>query len=373
MKKIKDWPKWIFWFTLGVVIIVIYKALDSFANVSIWIKNLINVISPFLSATLLSYLLYIPCRNIENLYKKYKITKKHARTLSIFTVYIMSILLIVIIINTVLPAITESISDLASNLPSYYQSSKEYINNLPEDFIIDKVKINEAIGNLEKIDIMSIISLENVKDYFEKAKGLVGVIFNMFVTVVVSIYLLAERTSILNFMRRLTKSLFKKETYEKIDKYFCLGNTIFFKFVSSQIIDAFIVGVITSIVMKIMGIKYAILLGFMIGLLNIIPYFGAIIAIILAGIITIFTGGFSKAIWMVVIVTILQQIDANIINPRIIGNALELSPILVIFAVTVGGAYFGILGMFLAVPIFCLIKLMLNDYMDYKLKDKEET
>lgn len=77
-----------------------------------------------------------------------------------------------------------------------------------------------------------------------------------------------------------------------------------------------VVGIITSIAMKIMGIQYAILLGFMIGLFNLIPYFGAIIAVIIAGIITIFTGGLDQAIWMVIIVTILQQIDANIINPK---------------------------------------------------------
>ena len=124
-----------------------------------------------------------------------------------------------------------------------------------------------------------------------------------------------------------------------------------------------VVGIITSIAMKIMGIQYAILLGFMIGLFNLIPYFGAIIAVIIAGIITIFTGGLDQAIWMVIIVTILQQIDANIINPKIVGDSLEISQLLVIFAVTVGGAYFGVLGMFLAVPIATVIKIILEDYI----------
>ena len=89
-----------------------------------------------------------------------------------------------------------------------------------------------------------------------------------------------------------------------------------------------VVGIITSIAMKIMGIQYAILLGFMIGLFNLIPYIGAIIAVIIAGIITIFTGGLDQAIWMVIIVTILQQIDANIINPKITGDSLKISPLL---------------------------------------------
>ena len=123
--------------------------------------------------------------------------------------------------------------------------------------------------------------------------------------------------------------------------------------------------------MWILGVKYWILLGFMIGLFNVIPYFGAIIGVAIATLITVFTGGFTKAIWMLIVVVILQQLDANIINPRIIGNALKLSPILVIFSVTLFGAYGGVLGMFLAVPVIALIKILINDFIDYRIKKKE--
>ena len=102
-----------------------------------------------------------------------------------------------------------------------------------------------------------------------------------------------------------------------------------------------------------------------------IPYFGAIIAIIVATIITFITGGFSQAIWMVIITTILQQIDANIINPKIVGESLKISPLLVVFAVTVGGAYFGVLGMFLAVPVVAVLKVLIGDYIDYKDSKRE--
>ena len=131
-------------------------------------------------------------------------------------------------------------------------------------------------------------------------------------------------------------------------------------------LDGIVVGILTSIAMSILGVKYAVVLGIMIGLFNMIPYFGAIIAVIVATIITIITGGLTQAIWMIVIVTILQQIDANIINPKIVGESLKISPLLVIFAVTLGGAYFGILGMFLAVPIAAIIKVLIEDYIEMK-------
>ena len=157
-----------------------------------------------------------------------------------------------------------------------------------------------------------------------------------------------------------------------ISKYFNKSNEVFFNFIGGQVLDAFVVGILTSIAMSIIGVKYSVLLGFMIGLFNLIPYFGAIIAVIIAIIITLFTGGIGQAILMAVVIIILQQLDANIINPKIIGNSLSISPLLVIFAVTVGGAYFGVLGMFLAVPIFTVIKLLIEEYVDYKNSIKKK-
>lgn len=127
-----------------------------------------------------------------------------------------------------------------------------------------------------------------------------------------------------------------------------------------------------SIALSIMKVKYSALLGFMIGLFNLIPYFGAIAGVIIAVIITVFTGGWKQAIIMLIVVIILQQIDANIINPRITGSRLNVSPLLVIFAVTVGGAYFGVIGMFIAVPIATLIKLMLTDHINRKENEIKE-
>ena len=243
---------------------------------------------------------------------------------------------------------------------------------MPEDAIIKKADVLEIIGNLQKIDITKILSLENIYGYIKGVVGVAQGIFSVFVTLIMSVYILAERSEILKFVKRVNSAIFKEKTCEIIDKYFMKANDIFFKFVSSQVLDGIIVGIIVSIAMWILKVKYWVLLGFMIGLFNIIPYFGAIVAVVISTIITIFTGGFAKAIWMVIVVVILQQIDANIINPKIVGNALQLSPILVIFSVTLFGAYFGVLGMFLAVPIIAVIKLIINDFIEYRTEKKKQ-
>ena len=320
---------------------------------------------PFIIGIIISYLFYIPTKKKKKSYSriKNKFIKKRARGIAIFTIYIIAMIVIVLIINFIVPTIIESIKDLISNFQTYYNETITVLNNLPEDSFLKNEIIYKLAEQIKNIDIEKYFNFEQLAQYAKGAINIVTSIFDIFVSVIVSVYILLERDQIIRFLKSLTKRLFKERTYNNIVNYFDQTNNIFFHFISSQLLDGIIVGIITSIAMQIMGVKYAILLGFMIGLFNLIPYFGAIIAVIIAAIITIFTGGFNQAIWMVIVVTILQQIDANIINPKITGNSLKISPLLVIFAVTVGGAYFGVLGMFLAVPIIAVLKLLIEDYI----------
>lgn len=361
----KTITKWFYWFTFAVAVIAIYKILDNFTGITNWLKGLINILQPFIIALIISYLFYIPCRGLERKLNKIGIKKK-ARWLSILIVYAIAIICIVLIIRFVLPTLSSSIMDLINSLPDYYNKAIDAINEMPEDSLLKRINAVEIIQNLGSIDLTQFLNFENLTQYIKGFLGFATTVFDVFVTIIVSIYLLAERRQILNFAKRFCKAMFKKDTYSGIGKTFRRSNEVFFKFLSSQLLDAIIVGILTSIAMSILGVKYGVLLGFMIGLFNLIPYLGAIVAVVIAILITILTGGLSQAIWMAVIVIILQQIDANIINPKIIGNSLNISPILIIFAVTVAGAYFGIIGMFLAVPIVTVIKLLLDDYIEAK-------
>lgn len=373
IKKFKGETKWFYWFTLLVAIVIVYKILDNFTGIGEWVAELIKVIKPFLMAILLAYLLYIPARKIEALYRKNKVLSKKARGLSVATTYILAILIIALLIKILVPMLSDSIGELASNLPGYYDSAIKYIEELPEDNILKTEAVQNAIAKLQQIDVAKLLDLDNLTMYLEKVIGIANGIFSAFVTIVVSIYILLERAEIVNFVKRLNRSIFTEKKCQAIDRYFEKGNDIFFKYISGQIIDAIVVAIIMSVALTIMKVKYAVLLGFLIGVFNLIPYFGAIIAVIVACLITIFTGGFVQAIWVAVVLIILQQIDANIINPKILRDALEISKILIIFAVTVGGAYFGVLGMFLGVPAIAVIKMMLDDYIERNEKEKVPT
>lgn len=366
--------KWLYWFLFAVAIILIYKTLDNFSAIGNWIKNLLDVLTPFIIGLLIAYLLYIPCKKMEILYsrtKKLKFIRRSARGFSVLTVYLLIVIILIIAIKCLLPILSSSIIDLASNIQGYYNSLILNIENMPDDYILKNELVIDALNNIKNIDLKQYINIDKLAQYAKGAIDIAGKIIDFFVAIIVSIYLLLQRKEMLDFIKKFGKVTLKKDTYQSIGKYFNRTNNIFFKFLAGQLLDGIIIAIITSIAMAFLGVKYAILLGVMIGIFNLIPYFGAIIAVIIATLITLLTGGIWQAVLMIIVVTILQQLDANIINPKILGNSLKISPLLVIFAVSIGGAYFGFWGMFLSVPIIAVLKLLVTDYIEYKDKLKE--
>lgn len=377
MEEIKQgWKKRISWLLIALTVVIVYKMLDNFSNVTEWFGTFFRILKPFLAGLLISYILFMPCKKIEGALEKSKLkfVKKRARGLSVIATYIIFILIIIIIINCIFPVLKESVVELVSNIPGYYETLVSKYKELPEDSVLKNDIIKDKMTELSNIDMKQFLTINNEKiiEYVKNIINIFSGIFDVFVSIIVSVYILLQRTTIMRFLRRFARAMFKKNTYEAVNKYFTKANEVFFTFISSQLLDAVIVGILTTVAMLIIKVKYAPLIGFTIGLFNMIPYIGAIVAVGIGILITFITGGLGKAIAMAIVVIILQQIDANIINPKIIGVSLEVSPLLVIFSVTVGGAYFGIMGMFLGVPIAVVIKTVLNDWIENKNKFRDE-
>ena len=368
MKEKGRITKWLYWFGFAIAIIIFYKLLDNLTSIGASIKNLFGILMPFIMGALIAYILYIPCSKIEKGLQRSKIkfVRNKRRTLSIIIVYFIVLLLLVILVNCILPPVITSINDLINNIPSYYAALTGIINDLPEDSILVKLNVKESLANLASINFGQYVSIEYIVGYLKSIMNFATGIFDVFVTIIISIYTLSERGKIVAFFKKASSSLFGEEKYAIISKYFKKSNVVFFNFISGQLIDAVLIGIISVIIMSIMKVKYAVLLGFIIGLFNLIPFFGAIVAVGISIFITICTGGVNKAIWLAVVIIFAQQIDANIINPRILSDKLHISPILVIISVAVMGAYFGVLGMFLAVPIAAVIKIIVDDFIDSK-------
>ena len=191
--KEKKSSKFISWFIFALLLIFVYKTLDNFENITTFISNLMGVLMPFIVGILIAYILYIPARSIEECLKKTKLFKKKSRGISVLITYIIAILVIIILMNFILPVISTSVLDLVSNIPSYYGQMYDFLENVPEDSIWTKIELKGVIDDITKIDFKQYLSLENVNQYIKGIVSIVSIIFDIFITVVMSVYTLLER------------------------------------------------------------------------------------------------------------------------------------------------------------------------------------
>lgn len=368
-------PKNIIWgFICLVILLILYKTLDNFNVVANWFSNVINILKPFIIGFVIAYILNIPSNAIRKKLSvsKYTFINKRAYGLSIVCVYTLFSALIILLIRMIIPAVYKNILDLYSSLPYYANVVAEYFS---------QAKITEKI-NLLNIDPANVInklyawiSEFDFSKFGTYAQGVINVtsgVINVFLSIVISVYMLIDKNRIKKQVKYIMNAFMPVSAVENTTKNIATFNDILSKYIYCQLLDACIVAILSVIVMSIIRVRYSLILGLLIGICNLIPYFGAIIAIVVTIFVTCFTGGMVKGIWTLIALVLMQQIDANIIGPKIMSNSLEMRPLLVIFAVTLGGGLFGIPGMLLSVPVLAMIKVLTERYIQSRVEKKSE-
>lgn len=363
---------------ISIIILILYRIITNITTTMIIVKNFFSVMKPFVFAAMLAYLLYFPCNYLEKRTFKRKKSSKLARITSIAIVYIVFISFLVFLLSYLIPVIINNSIEMVKNIPEYIESIKGLINSIPDESFFATFKSDKIFDALDLVTIENIQSevtnyfnIERVLGYTEHAVTFVKSIVKFILTFAVSIYMLFDREAITAYFKKFLKARTKKNTYSKIIKSTREANEIFRKYVVSRFADAFVVGVIMTIALLVLKVKFAIFLGFLIGLFNLIPFFGALTAGIVATILTIITGGPDVALKTGIAILVLQQIDANIIEPKIVGTSLDINRIVVIASTTLGGAYFGVWGMFFGVPVVATIKAMIDNHTNKKIKDNK--
>lgn len=374
MKKFEKYQNWFIAFVFAVAVIAVYKTFDNFYKITAFLRVLVKSLSPFVIGFIIAYILNIPAKKIEGLCEKskYGFLKKKSKGISILSVYFLTGLILYIVVSAITPALYRNFVDLYNNVPGYINQALITIENLQNQYGFTLFEINEAnIINafntfLGKIDIT---------EFGKYAKGVINItsgVINVVIGIIVSVYMLIEKEKIKNSLKRIARILLKEKKAEKLIENVRKINNIFSKYLFCILLAATIMAVLATIVLSILRVKYAIILGIMIGIFNLIPYFGAIIAGVVSVLITLMTGGFFKALWAAIALIILQQIDGNYTSPKIMGEVLDASPLLIILAVTLGGGLFGIGGMIISVPIVVTVKMAITEFIDEKEQETSE-
>jgi len=370
LQKIKiDWNYWFTRFLFVMAIIIGFKLITNYQVISDSLANLLNVLSPFIIGFIFAYLLNGAQKRLENLFQKTQISfiTKHSRGISVLILYLIIFYLFFLVLNYVVPLMIDNLVDLLGLLPQFYNYLMDLITRLEYEGVFESLNLEEFLQNLT-----ADFSPENLLQQWTQALTSLGVItkslssfvLNSFLTLIISVYALLFKDGILSFIDKLGQKTLSEKIYLSSKKWLSKTHTIFYKFISSRFLDACVIGVLASVILYALDVPFALTLGILTGVCNMIPYFGSIFASIVTTIITFFSADFQLALTALISLLILQQIDGNIIGPRIMGGALDLTPIIIIISITVGGAYFGVLGMFLAVPIAAILKIIMMNWLD---------
>lgn len=358
---------WLPLFLFVVAIITFYKVVDDLPKVFAAILNVISVISPFIGGIVIAFILYKPAYALEKLCLKSNksFLKNNARGISVLACYLALILLLAVILYLFLPRFFNSVMELVQDLPVYFNSAVAYISGLiGPDGKIFGIDVSGILSSINVNDILSFFDLNAVGKYAGEILGATGAIVDVFMAFVVSVYVLLGRNHLIKVFKKLLSLVIPRERISKFKGLSVRISEIFYNYIYSQLIDCAIVCVLLTIVFYIIGLPYALLLGILMGLCNIIPYFGSIIGGIGVVLITLISSGdILKAVIALALIIVVQQVDANLIQPRIVAESVGLRPLYVLLAIMIGSGLFGFVGIIIGVPVMAVIRMIIVDYI----------
>ncbi len=337
-----------------------------------------NLLLPFVYGFAIAYVLNPLCRWLESkmfaFVSKKKARPKMRRSLAVTATYLIAAALLTGTMMFVVPQVASNLRTISLNISAYYDNAMSGLRDLmlslgfAETFVDQQMQ--SIFGYLDGLlDKSSEIIAKALPYVYGFTKSFTTVLLNLVVGVVISIYVLAAKERIFAKSKKLLFALFPQAFANKAIEVTRSSNRIFSGFITGNIIDSLLVGVLCYIGMLIFGFPFALLVSVIVGITNLIPYFGPFIGAI-PSIILILLYDPMKGIGFAVFVLILQQIDGNIIAPKILGQSTGLSPIWVMFAVIVGGGVFGIVGMFVGVPVFSVIYSLTKEFFNARLAKK---
>ena len=365
MNIFKKYSKWAAAFIFAVAVITVYKTFDNLSNITKVIGTVLSAAAPFFGGFIIAYLLNLPASRIKNLLLKINVNyfQKHAGGLSILLTYLIAVGIVVWSLCSLIPLLYRNLLDLYTNLPTYLDVAIRYISNLE---LVQKLSNNQSLASDLHNSVYSIFNKIDISELGKYAQGVFNItsgLVSAFIAVIASIYMLLDKDRISVSLFNLIKTLLGKEKAVRIKAYALDINKIFTDFLYSRLICSIIMAIVCSLALSLLKVKYAVVLGIFIGAMDMIPYFGSIISSVLAVIITIITGGFFKAVYTGITLLVLQQLDGNLLAPKIMESSLEIRPLWIIFAVSVGGTLFGFMGMLLSVPILAILRSISSELL----------
>lgn len=368
--------------------VLFYFSIDYMGDLVKAIRSLMGILSPFIWGLVISYLL-VPSMmmyerklfrplvaSIKKRRPKVKLSKKLPRVLALILAEIVMLLLIAALIYLIVPQVYDSISAIITNSPAYFESASKAIDNLLHDFPEIEMYATKVFGNitetLTKWATNTLLpSMENiVTNITTGVFSVVKAVYNIVIGMIVSIYILYNKEPFIAHYRKALYCLFKPEKARKISSALRFADRTFMGFIVGKLLDSAIIGMICYVGCVVMRMPYDLLISVIIGVTNIIPFFGPFIGAIPSALLVLLVDP-KMCLWFVIFIIVLQQIDGNIIGPKILGTSIGINGFWVLFSIVFFGGLFGFWGMLLGVPTFVIIYTAVERAVNRKLESRD--
>jgi len=349
-----------------IITFLLYRIINNLENIGLVLHKIFSILTYFIWGFVIAYLLNPLMVYIE---KKTKIK----RIYSISIIYTVFIGMMILIITLFTPNVIKSAVDLFNNMPKFADEAYIWSTNfLSKNELFKKLDVTSYLNsylNTFNKDISTYLT-PGLQIIIGNLMGLSSLFMKLMSGIVISIYFLLDKESIIFNLKKFIYSISSESVSIKLIDFLKLVNITFKKYFVGKIIDSIIFGIITFLGFIILKIPYALPFSLFLAITNMIPYFGNLIGMVPAAIITIFYNPI-KSIELVLFIVAVSNISGWFISPKIIGDKVGLSPLLIILGIVLGGGLFGIIGMLLGVPTIALIKTLLEDFMNKRIKNKQ--
>lgn len=355
----------------GLFILLIYFM---FLNVNLILdslSNLISVLSPFIYGLSIAFLMGPLVAFFEKkVFIGLKWKPKVLRLISIIVTLLITIGVIILFFSFVIPQVVLSIGSISEKLPQYMSEVENLLGSNFATYRETYDWLNIIVDSSEDFLLSLINSLQTYLPYvLDYSIQITKTIFSIIMGLAIAVYILLEKERFALQIKKLMYAIFGQKTGDYLIDLSRLSSNMIHRFILGQSFDSMIVGILCFIGMSFMGLAYPVLISVIFGVMSIIPVFGPFIGAVPGALILILIEPI-QALWFVIYIIVLQQFDGNVLGPRILGDSMGLPSLWIMFAIIVGGGYFGVVGMFLGVPIFAVIYIISKKLITQRL-DKE--
>ncbi len=362
------------WYIVALVAIIaiIFLMIANWGVVLAVIGKFLTILMPFILGFFFACFINPLVKRVHSLLNRMKPGKgaKIKKAFSVIISYVVVIGVITVLLIYIIPQIKASIGELGNTIQDGYQYMITHQKELNEK--IPFIGLGGGIEYIKEFAYKKIMSngSEILPYVYHVSSSLLTTSYNVLMGLVISIYIILDMKKLKRSARKVVYALSPKKKEQEVWQTMKQCSHIFNGFLIGKMIDSLIIGILCLIAMSILKLPYALLLSLIVCITNMIPYFGPIIGAIPGVMIYLFID-IRYAFVFALMILILQQFDGLYLGPKILGDQTGIKPLWVIFGITVGGAYFGVMGMFLGVPVVAVIMYLLQLFLDKKLKKKD--